>query len=281
MKVKDYRFTIPTKDGRELLHLSGEIADQNNKWSTERHCNAEYELHIILSGTCSVDIAEQQHILNGPQTLLIAPGQYHNSAELTDNFVHFALNFSLGDDALAQKFISRIPGFVIFPAFEEDTLICKKIFQEIKNNQPYRDMVLQALCTELLAYIFRHLELTQVWKDEAHLFSHLSRTDNIDGYFGNNFAKDWDETDLAQKLHLSKRQLNRVLKDHYGMTFRQKRIDARMEHAKWLLRETDMPVSQIAVAEGYRSEAAFYKAFRNHYNTTPQAYRNHKRKVAP
>ena len=78
---------------------------------------------------------------------------------------------------------------------------------------------------------------------------------------------------LAEQLHLSRRQLARVLQQTYGMGFREKLIRTRMDHASWLLRNTQLPVSHIVMKVGYASEAAFFQAFHSRFGTTPRQYR--------
>jgi len=99
------------------------------------------------------------------------------------------------------------------------------------------------------------------------------RTDLIDSYFEQHFTQKAGLADLAEKLHLSKRQVARVLWDNYGMGFQNKLTSTRMDHAAWLLRTTNLQINQVKGAVGYVSEAAFYLAFRNHFQVTPQKYR--------
>ena len=84
--------------------------------------------------------------------------------------------------------------------------------------------------------------------------------------------------DLAREVHLSKSQLNRLLKEHYGMTFREKLLKTRMDRASWLLKHTEKPIDEVADAVGYRSESAFYQVFRKEFSITPEKYRFQKKK---
>lgn len=78
---------------------------------------------------------------------------------------------------------------------------------------------------------------------------------------------------LAEELHLSRSQLNRFLKEQYGMTFREKLLRTRLDRASWLLRHTEKPVEDIVGAVGYSSESAFFQVFRKHFGMTPEKYR--------
>ena len=95
----------------------------------------------------------------------------------------------------------------------------------------------------------------------------------MDTYFEQHFADSAGEQVLAELLHVSRRQLVRILQEHYGMSFRQKLLCTRMDYAAWLLRTTDSPVSNICDRVGYSSEAAFFKTFRQHFGSTPNRYR--------
>ena len=95
----------------------------------------------------------------------------------------------------------------------------------------------------------------------------------IDNFFENCFREDACENALAQMVNLSRRQLGRVLKTHYGQSFREKLKSTRMDYAAWLLKTTDYSVSEIGRRTGYESETAFLRTFKEYYGLTPTNYR--------
>ena len=64
-----------------------------------------------------------------------------------------------------------------------------------------------------------------------------------------------------------------MMMELYNMTFQEKRIHARMDYAKFLLRTTQMEVSRIGVLVGYTSETSFFKVFKTYCGMTPLKYR--------
>jgi len=80
--------------------------------------------------------------------------------------------------------------------------------------------------------------------------------------------------ELSQKMYLNKKQINRIVKKRYNMTFKQKQIRFRIENAKKHLAETTLSVDQIAVLVGYTNLTSFYKAFRKLVGVTPKTYRD-------
>jgi AraC-like DNA-binding protein len=78
--------------------------------------------------------------------------------------------------------------------------------------------------------------------------------------------------EIARKLGMSERTLHRRLTDQ-GTSFGDEVGRARVNAAKSLLRDTDMPVSRIGLEVGCASGSSFSILFRKREGTTPTAYR--------
>ncbi|MBX9961799.1 MAG: AraC family transcriptional regulator [Burkholderiales bacterium] len=78
--------------------------------------------------------------------------------------------------------------------------------------------------------------------------------------------------DLAAKLDLHRRTLNRRLKDE-GTTFRRLLDEVRYEVARQLLQYTDMPIPDIAGSLCYSEVSAFMHAFHRWSGTSPHRWR--------
>lgn len=63
------------------------------------------------------------------------------------------------------------------------------------------------------------------------------------------------------------------LNEASGMTFSEYLRELRLKEAARMLRETDMPVDQVAFAVGLRSASGFYRNFLLSYGKTPKQYR--------
>ena len=81
------------------------------------------------------------------------------------------------------------------------------------------------------------------------------------------------EEDLAGALHISKRQLSRVLQQLYGSSFRKLLIDTRLSRAVQLLTTTELNAEEIASRVGYSSVSGFYDAFRKRYGISAGGYK--------
>ena len=67
--------------------------------------------------------------------------------------------------------------------------------------------------------------------------------------------------------------LKEVFKDVYGTSIAAHLKKHRMEKAAQLLRETDLPVAEVARQVGYESQSKFTAAFKEQYGQLPKEYR--------
>jgi anti-anti-sigma factor len=85
---------------------------------------------------------------------------------------------------------------------------------------------------------------------------------------------------VARGIATSSRQLQRILADQAGTTFRAELNAVRMQHAAELLHASDLPIGAIAGRVGHRQAAQFANAFRRHHGVSPSAFRRAAREQA-
>lgn len=78
---------------------------------------------------------------------------------------------------------------------------------------------------------------------------------------------------LAQRLGVSDRHLRRVFQAHFGVTPVAYAQTCRLLLAKQLLADTDLPVTEVALAAGFGSLRRFHALFAARYRLTPGALR--------
>jgi AraC-like DNA-binding protein len=83
----------------------------------------------------------------------------------------------------------------------------------------------------------------------------------------------WSIGELAGKSGYSRTHFSRVFKQLTGRSPQQYHIDARMDRAQALLRETDLSITEISRRLGYRSVYHFSKQFRRQTGAPPSDVR--------
>ena len=79
--------------------------------------------------------------------------------------------------------------------------------------------------------------------------------------------------ELSEKIYLSPKQINEIIKKRYNMTYKQKQIRYKIENAKRQIRSSDLPIDTIATQVGYTNLTSFYKAFKEIVGMSPSEYR--------
>ncbi len=244
------------------------------KWNVLSHSNIQYELHIALKGSCKIDVEREILSLSEGESLLIPPGQYHSTREAGDDYEHFVLSFLLSGPNGERVAIPLIlPQNTIIKLSDFDLEICRKIIAEYKEKKPFWQKTINSMYSLLMTNIFRKIIYFKPSDIEDAINNTDRRFEIIDDFFENDLSHNPTEEKLAEKTNLSKRQLNRILKAYYGMSFREKLYQSRIERAEYLLRTTNTKISKICELSGYSSETSFFKLFKQKYGVTPGLYR--------
>lgn len=251
-----------------------------NRWDGQGHNHAEYEMHIMLAGACRVDVEGKSYLLSAGHAIIIAPGRYHCPMPDAGPFERFSIYFAAQDGPVAETLVKTVPVCRMYPVTGEVISTCRDIFFEFSGPQLFGGDMLRSQLIRLLVCNFRLLNLPLPADHPGSrppILGEGDYNDLIDTFFETHLKDNPMADELAAKLYVSRRQLSRLLQKNYGMSFREKLLRTRLDRAAWLLRHTEMNVSQVAAEVGYTVPSSFYHVFREQYGITPEAYRTEKR----
>jgi len=78
---------------------------------------------------------------------------------------------------------------------------------------------------------------------------------------------------IATKINITEFKLKSIFRGLTGANISAFMLDTRLSKARSLLRDTDVPMKEIADQAGYNSLQSFITAFHKHFDCTPAAYR--------
>lgn len=79
--------------------------------------------------------------------------------------------------------------------------------------------------------------------------------------------------EIAADVGISTRQMERLFKNHVGVSPSEYFRYARLEIARELLMHTELQLVEVALAAGFSAYSPFQKAFRKHFGRNPGEYR--------
>lgn len=268
-----FEFTLVMGTEQVYLSMNRDWSRCRYIWDSKNHNHPGLELHVILKGSCLVDVEGKTYPVTAGQSILIGTGRYHRPISVSPDLDRFSVSFFPEQGILREELSRAAADCHICNVPGELQEICRSIFRECREENLFRNTVLRSLLTLLLGQEFRLLQISGDSGGNTDAANYSKYTDSIDAFFEDCPPENARVEDLAEQLHLSRSQVNRVLKRLYGMTFREKLIRTRMDHASWLLCHTGKPVNEIAASVGYQSESRFYQRFRDCFGTTPERYR--------
>ncbi|MDT0124696.1 response regulator [Paenibacillus sp. RRE4] len=80
--------------------------------------------------------------------------------------------------------------------------------------------------------------------------------------------------ELADSLHLNSSYFSVLFKEQVGLNFSEYLMRKRVQRAKELLVQTNLPISEIAERVGYQTDKYFIKVFKSLENISPSKYRH-------
>lgn len=89
-----------------------------------------------------------------------------------------------------------------------------------------------------------------------------------------NIGEPLSTQDIAQLVGVSRRQLERLFKQHLDALPSRHYLEKRLLHARRLLRESPNSILQVALMCGFSSGAHFSSAYRSHFARTPREERS-------
>ncbi len=92
-----------------------------------------------------------------------------------------------------------------------------------------------------------------------------------------NFAGTLDADSLAKELNLSTSHFRHLFREATRQPFHKYLVSMRLEKARELLLQTEIPVSEIADSVGFQNSAHFSRAFNKRFGTPPSALRQNRR----
>ncbi|EBH9879469.1 helix-turn-helix domain-containing protein, partial [Salmonella enterica subsp. enterica serovar 6,7:-1,5] len=133
----------------------------------------------------------------------------------------------------------------------------------------------QKLPQDKREYLIRFLLSEFIYEPEAfYLFRELSQNsvaENIYNIIISDISRKWTLKDISDSLYMSCSTLKRKLKQE-NTSFSEVYLNARMNKAAKLLRNSEYNVTRVAYMCGYDSASYFTCVFKKHFKTTPSEF---------
>jgi AraC-like DNA-binding protein/mannose-6-phosphate isomerase-like protein (cupin superfamily) len=262
------------------------------------HQHSDYEFHFIPRGKGKVILKDQVFALHPGMVYLTGPGlEHYQEADSTEAMEELCLHIeavklfesdqvpeyywgNCNDILEADSCMKQVDQLPLYPTLDHYNampwfLEAYRAWSgdKIGVYSSIHQAVIQILLRTVQAYDINQ-ETFKISSRDMNMHRFLLATQ----FMVDNYARPLSLEDVAEKLSISGRQLQRVFLEKSGFSFSRYLEDLRLAHVSRDLVNGETSVQDIALQHGFTSSNYLYYVFRKRYGMTPNQYRITNRK---
>ena len=247
------------------------------------HWHDEFEIIYVRSGFLTVSISGESYIGKTGDAFVVSPGNLHLMGSDTGIVDYYTFLFPLKyisfrtDDMLDDKLLEPLnSGHLMIGPRVKDTAkeLCEQL---IEIYMAKKDESESKITTQIRTKIILLQFILEMWKKGFVIENDTSGRNTVEkemvSYIQQNFTGKISLREFGEQFHLSEKYISRYFKEHFHITLSQYVTYLRLEHAKQLLQDTDIPVTDVAMQSGYQNVSYFIRSFQKAYAVSPLKYR--------
>ena len=260
------------------------IANVKRSFQIPVHWHDEFEIIYVKSGFLTVSISGENYIGKPGDAFVVSPGNLHFMGSQTGNVDYFTFLFPLKyisfrtDDILDDKLLEPLnSGHLMISPEIEDTVKeqCEQLVEIYgAKKEESQSKITAQIKTKIILLQF----ILELWKKGFIVENDTGGKNTVEkemvSYIQQNFTGKILLKEFGKQFHLSEKYISRYFKEHFHITISQYVTYLRLEHAKQLLQDTDIPVTEVAMQSGYQNVSYFIRSFKKTYGMSPLKYRN-------
>ncbi|MCQ2432043.1 MAG: AraC family transcriptional regulator [Clostridia bacterium] len=270
------KFIYPKAMVLEIMNMRmtiNRLSYLEHKQNTENHIHSYYELHCITGGHIEFKIDFNEKLSLGTNDWLLLRKNVFHEETIQDDCSGFCIGIEIPDTS--NSILGTLEGSRYYLSHDDQELytILKSISNEMEQMAPGYDDYCRSILTQFLIRVFRQCLPGQFGAVicEQKYFNTRNVIDDFFNRYYRGIRDHFSVQDLAEKLYVTPRHVNRILNEQYGLSFGKMMLQTKLRHAEYLLRNTSKSLQEIG-AECEMTEAYFFRSFKEQYKMTPRQY---------
>lgn len=259
------------------------IKNKGRSFQIPVHWHDELEIIYVKSGFLTVSISGESYIGKAGDAFVVSPGNLHLMGSQTGTVDYFTFLFPLKyisfrtDDMLDDKLLEPLnSGHLMICPRVKDTAkeLCEQLIEiYMAKTDESESKIAAQIKTKVILLQF----ILEMWEKGLVIENDTNGRNIVEkemvSYIQQNFTGKISLKEFGEQFHLSEKYISRYFKEHFHITLSQYITYLRLEHAKQLLQDTDMPVTEVALQSGYQNVSYFIRSFKKAYAVSPLKYR--------
>ena len=251
---------------KQLTGESGVNVTVGNVISFPVHTHMYYEMTLYEPFAGSITVNYQSIVMDRPAVILVTPADFHR-IQAPEGCAARYIKAAFDDELLLPAALSRLKGPLLLRPVADPSLPWQ-LFEELYARR--RDTEEAAvLINALTLHLCRAGEGLSAWPGEK-IQDWVMQTVR---WVNHHFTESVSLRTAAGLLSISPQYLSSVFSRTMGMTFSAYLSTLRLRKAAELLMESDLSVTEICFACGYRNLSHFIRSFKARYGISPLKYK--------
>lgn len=241
-----------------------------------------YHLYHPTEVTRKVAGARIERALIGPRRMCLTPGgttvrwQHRGHPEILQVYLRqstyaAAVEEMYGCDVSAAEVVPRFA--ILDPLLEQLALTIAAALRDTSvGDGLYIDTLAQMIAVHLARH---HSSRSRPVHEPIANIAPTWKIRRLIDFIEENLDRDLSLETLAAEVHISPLYLPRAFKTAVGQSTHQYVLQRRVERARKLLRNSDMPIAEIALCSGFSSQSHLSNWFHRSVGVSPATYRRH------
>ena len=259
------------------------IKNEERSFQIPAHWHDELEIIYVKSGILTVNISGENYLGNPGDSFVVSPGILHFMGSQTGDVDYFTFLFPLKyisfwtEDMLDEKLLAPLRnGHLMIDPEIRDTAkdLCEQLAEIYMAKIAKKE---SGITAQIKIKIILLQFLLRMWEKGFVIENDKSGRNTVEKemilYIQQSFAGEISLKEFGEQFHLSEKYVSRYFKEHFHITLSKYVTYLRLEHAKQLLQNTDIPVTEVAMQSGYQNVSYFIRSFKKTYGVAPLKYR--------
>jgi len=249
----------------DLFFFSSEHDFEAESLGFPQHYHNLLEIYFLQTGNCRYFIDNKSYNVEAGDIVIIPGGIIHKAKYENSDYSRYLINCS--KYYIPSSIFKQISNLIY--VYRNDSVMpeINRIFEDIKNEYEKPDKYSQEAIRGLMYMLF--ILLARNKNQKSHVLINNIYIDTAIEYIKNNFQSQISLDDVAKMCALSSEHLSRIFKKETGYCFSEYLTFTRLQHAEYLLKNSDLSITETAQQCGFSDSNYFSVVFKKNYKKSP------------
>lgn len=235
------------------------IKEQNENFSYPTHLHQSFELIITISGEMAVEVDGISYSAKEKEAVIIFPNKRHSLASTKSKHILFIFSPKIVG-SFSKKHADEVPVSCKFALndFLFNALLSLSADDSVTS--------IKGVLYSVLAEVERQIEFVTGYSDKDDLLM------KIFTFVENSYRCECSLFDAARAIGYDHAYISRYFKRSTGISYNSYVNICRLNHAAYLLSNTNLSILECSIESGFKSLRSFNRNFKDYFKKTPATY---------